>query len=625
VLALQAQQPVLVHQRAAVDVAAAQHGRDARGDFHVVLGNEAPLQHVHQHHLEGGDADVAGDRDLPGRQGGAPAGLGQRACLGSRHVQQFEGVEHHHVAVARQLHLLRLEGRGRDLAHRDGFEVGLEAGEHVAAGTGRQADPRRDFLQPAAGGQQADASLDQPDVALQREHRARRVHLELAAAAQRHAAHRRDHGHQRVLDAHRGRLEIGDHRAELVHLARGQRRHRAGQVRARGERLLRLPQHQALEVALGNVDRLLDPGEHAIADGVHLGLERQHRDAVAVVPQAHGIGLEHRLAGREALAQHRVGEALAGVHRVGRTRHARIARRAVAAIRPVRAVLRVHPGRQRRVGHALAGGDVLADPAGDVAPAGRLPALERPEAPAVAPADREVDVARRVGDRLQVVGAVVEQVAEAGPQEPGLRMRARAQRGELGGRVAVLEDLDHLGRGLRRRRPVIAGGEVEHDDVLAALLEDAGAGLLPERTLGDQRLQPIGGDEILVPRILGQGVGHGLDHVRHRVQAHDIGRPVGRRLRPAEQRAGERVDRVEAEAEGGGVVQCRQDREHADPVADEVGRVLGVHDALAQRRHEEGLQAVEHRRVRRGAGDQLGQVHVARRVEEVHAAEPVMK
>jgi hypothetical protein len=64
-----------------------------------------------------------------------------------------------------------------------------------------------------------------------------------------------------------------------------------------------------------------------------------------------------------------------------------------------------------------------------------------------------------------------------------------------------------------------------------------------------------------------------------------------------------------------------QDREDADAVGDEVRRVLGAHHALAQRRGQERFQLVENLRLGRRGRDQLHQVHVARRVEEVHAAE----
>src|SRR6185312_17490856 len=108
----------------------------------------------------------------------------------------------------------------------------------------------------------------------------------------------------------------------------------------------------------------------------------------------------------------------------------------------VRTVLAVHalsavgdPGGQGRVAHRLAGLDVFVDPFGDLLPAGSLPGLERTELPAVAPADGEIHVARGVGDVGQVVGGVVEQVAEGGPQELGLWVARCTEFAELLGRI----------------------------------------------------------------------------------------------------------------------------------------------------------------------------------------------
>ena len=66
-----------------------------------------------------------------------------------------------------------------------------------------------------------------------------------------------------------------------------------------------------------------------------------------------------------------------------------------------------------------------------------------------------------------------------------------------------------------------------------------------------------------------------------------------------------------------------QHREHADAVADEVRGVLGDHHALAEGGGQEGLKTFQHGRVGGPGRDQLGQMHVARRVEEVHPAEAV--
>jgi 3-hydroxyacyl-CoA dehydrogenase len=138
-----------------------------------------------------------------------------------------------------------------------------------------------------------------------------------------------------------------------------------------------------------------------------------------------------------------------------------------------------------------------------------------------------------------------------------------------------------------------------------------------------QRFQPLRRFEIGVPGIVGQGIGHGLDDVGHRVQADHVGGAVGGALGAAHGRAGQRVDGVEAELELLGVMHGGEHREHADAVADEVGRVLGDHHALADGGDQEGLEAVQHVLVGEPGRDQLDQVHVARRIEEVHAAEAV--
>ena len=540
-------------------------------------------------------------------------------------MQQIEGVEHHAVVIAGELELLGLERGGRHLAHRHALESRFKVSKHVAARAGRIGGAHREFLQPATGRQQADAGLDQTDIAFQREHGFRRVHLEFATTAQRQAAHRRDHWYQRILDALAGGLEVGDHGFELGQLARLQCAQRASEVRAGGERLLVLPDHEAGELLLGTGDRFLQAAQHGVGHGVHLALEADHRDFVALVgPQPHAVVLEYGAALRKPLAEQRIGKALTRVHRLGGARYLGFATRAVAAVGRVHGIAAIeYPVRQRRTAHGVAGHDVLGDPVGHLLPARCLPGLERTERPAVTPADRQVHVAGGVGDAFEVERAVVEGVAEAGPQELRLRMLAAAQRGELLRRILFLQQDGDLGIDFTRRGAVVLHRQVQHQNVLAALGVDAGAGLLAQRAFLDQRCQPPGRLEVRVPRIVGQGVGHGLDDVRHGVQADHVGGAVGRRLRAADRRAGQCIDGVEAEAELLGVVHRGQHREHADAVADEVRGVLGDHHALAQGGGQERFQTFQHGCVGGPGRDQLGQVHVARRVEEMHAAEAV--
>src|SRR5579859_3036729 len=99
------------------------------------------------------------------------------------------------------------------------------------------------------------------------------------------------------------------------------------------------------------------------------------------------------------------------------------------------------PGRQGHIRHCLAGRYVLRDPARNLLPACGLPGFEWTKLPAIAPADREVHLTRRVGDRSEVIRTVVEQVAEDRPQELRLGMGGRPQCGKLLRGIADLQGL----------------------------------------------------------------------------------------------------------------------------------------------------------------------------------------
>ncbi len=225
-------------------------------------------------------------------------------------------------------------------------------------------------LRPPPRRQQADASLDQADVAFQRGHRACAVHLQFAAAAECQAAHCSDHRHERIFHAQTGRLEVRDHRLQSRNLAALHEAEHALEIRARRERIAVLPDHQALEVFLGFVERALQAVEHGVVDRVHLGLERDDADVVAKMPKAQAVVLPDRRTGIEFLADQCVGEDLAPVDRMARARLVLAAVRRVGACGVMHAVHLADPVRQRRAAHRLARSNVLGDPAGDLAPAG---------------------------------------------------------------------------------------------------------------------------------------------------------------------------------------------------------------------------------------------------------------
>ena len=369
--------------------------------------------------------------------------------------------------------------------------AGLELREHVAAGAGRLRCAHGEFLQAAAGRQQADAGFDQPDVAFEVRNRARRMHLEFAAAAQRQAAHRGDHRHQRILDALAGRLEVGDHRVR----SRRRRRPAAGRARRPGPRRRRT----ALSVCQITMPRksrsairrraCCNPSSTSSLTVCSLVLNDDDGDAVAVVPQAHAVVFEHRLAGDRSARRAADRGSAGAVDRERGARHLRVPRGAEAALGAMHAVAAVEdPIGQRRVAHGLAGDDVLGDPVRDLLPAGGLPGFERAERPAVAPADREVDVARGVGD----VGQVDRRSSgrDRGTRPTGTAPADAslcAQRGELLGRdpcslssAATSGSISPAPGG----SPAPARSRTRMS--LPRLRVDARAGLLAQRALGDR-------------------------------------------------------------------------------------------------------------------------------------------
>ena len=186
--------------------------------------------------------------------------------------------------------------------------------------------------------------------------------------------------------------------------------------------------------------------------------------------------------------------------------------------------------------------------------------------------------------------------------------------------VLLLEDLVDLGRRLALSRDVLAGLGVEHEDVAADLLEHPAFGLASERTLVQQGLEPGRMVEVLVPGVVLQGVLEGAYDVGHGVQAHHVGGAEGGGLGAPDFRAREVVDHIEGKTQAFGVVKRHRHAGGADPVGDEVWSVVGAQHALAQGAGQKALELVHDFRRGRVDRDQLHQVHVTRRVEEMHAA-----
>ena len=213
------------------------------------------------------------------------------------------------------------------------------------------------------------------------------MHRDFAAAAQRQAADRRDDGHVRVAQLqHRllhellGLVERVDARGDIA----GEH---ALQVGAGAERVVARPDHQALVLLLGQLDRHLQAFADFHADRMHLGLDaddhhfdRRASTAGSRRPRAAScrpcrtsarccpgrlrgsVGARTPAAsGALRTLRRRIPRTFARVHATG-LRH-----------RPAE-----HPVRQRRLRQRLARGDVFLDPVRHLQPAGLLPQLEGP-------------------------------------------------------------------------------------------------------------------------------------------------------------------------------------------------------------------------------------------------------
>ena len=489
----------------------------------------------------------------------------------------------------------------------------------IVGGARRRA--RRHLHAAAARRDQADADLDAADVQLGRgAHRLTAQH-HLGAAAQRQAERRRDDRHAGVAGAQEGVLEVDDHLVDDLDVLLAERHQQAEQVRARAERIgAVVTDDQPDAVALGSVDGLRHHGDDVGIDRVHLGVELEAEDAVAEV--------ENR---RAAVALHL---ATGGADRVER-QGARVGRdlREAAALAEL-AGLAVLGGPIEPHAFTLRG-DLLADPARHGVAGGlhlfrrrldaqRVPGLERPALPAEAPAQRVVDVGHAVGDLAQAVGRVDQRF---------IQHNAR----QLGGTVIcwpgdhapnlLVDVVDAAGRadGVEARlllRPVLERLQIDLQDVVADLLVEALLGLGAQPLLGDQLLQDGGGREHVAPLVVGHRLVAVVGHVQQCVQADDVGGAEDGALGPPGGGAEHHVDLLDGVALGHGLAQRAHHRERADAVGDEVGRVLRVHQPLAQEATAEGLGARERLRLGVGAGDDLDQLEVAGRVEEVGDAEP---
>ncbi len=140
-----------------------------------------------------------------------------------------------------------------------------------------------------------------------------------------------------------------------------------------------------------------------------------------------------------------------------------------------------------------------------------------------------------------------------------------------------------------------------------------------EQTALDHLRDELRHDEHLAVRIVGKIFVQVFDYVSEHVESHQIERAKRRSLWPAHCRSGDFVDLFNRVA----VCQHRANRmqraERADAIRNKIRAILRHDYAFAQPFVEKAEHRTRDFRLRPFSANQFNQVHVARRIEEVHA------
>ena len=282
-----------------------------------------------------------------------------------------------------------------------------------------------------------------------------------------------------------------------------------------------------------------------------------------------------------------------------------------------------HPRRQRHLRHGLARRDVGIDPFCNLLPARRLPGFKRPQLVAKAPANRQINVPRRFRDVGQLHRAVMPQVTENRPEELRLRVGGGTQRGKFFRRIFYFQH----GGDLIGNRAVIGHivclGEIQHQNIAASLGIKTRLGFLPQQAFVEHRFDVRRQRIVRVPRVIRQLVVHGFEGVRQGIEPDHIRRAVGGALGAADGRSRQRIHLAKAQLELLRVIHGGGNGKNADAVGDKIRRVFRAHHALAECGGQKGFELIEDGRIRFGGRNQFDQLHVARRIEKMNAAESV--
>ncbi len=239
-----------------------------------------------------------------------------------------------------------------------------------------------------------------------------------------------------------------------------------------------------------------------------------------------------------------------------------------------------------------------------------------------------VDVDDVVGDLGDAVARVLGHAGEEFEQE----LRAFV--------VAEMHDLQLLIEGARiahgarasearfhRRAIVHRFGVYAKNDALAFFvaffggLIETGTRLVAQQAFLDHRVEPGGAAHDVAPLVVRTAVIHIAHHLLQRIQADQVRCTECGRTGMADGGTGQRVHFLDAESRFHHLMHHILHGEGDDAVGHKVGRVLRVHNALAQYVLAKFRDGFHHFRFGVGRGNQLEQLQIARRIEKVRAQE----
>ena len=496
---------------------------------------------------------------------------------------------------------------GAHLRERDELERALDGLERIGLVVRGQVigEPEGELLGAAAGRNDAHASLDEPDVQFGVRLHGVAMHGELAAAAEREAEWRGHHGKRGAAQRHRRVLKPRDAGRDGLPVAAHQRRPLLCEVGAGGEgaRVIVADDESHVVSLADAVNRARDHLEHAGAQRVHLAAELEAEHTVAKVDDARLLVLVDHAAIGPARAQRQAMRD--GRHRLVPLERRHLLGAAGARVEAVGGVVE----QQRRLEAELL--DLRAQPVD----AERVHYAERTQLPAVSPLERAVyagDVVRELRrESCRMVRDGRQQLAQevAVPARQVTDLRQALRHRELQQRV-------ELGRGEPLLRHVFQGVPVERLDVLAALLVEAAARLVAEPAPLDDLVHPGREREVLAGGLRQAGA-----HVREDVESRQVAGAERGRLGASNEVAGEPIHLIDGEIELLHQLEGREHPKDAQPIGHEARHVLAEHDALAERALGELAHCPQRLLRRECRRDELEQVHVARRIEEVRAEE----